>query len=178
MRGSRVAKRYARALLGLSEDRSQLEAWGAELERLARVVDAPEIAAPLAAPEVTQAARIEAMKKIAEQLGLSYPLQSLAVVVARHGRIAELRAISDSYQEQLDQLLGRARATLTFAHQPAAPDVAAVVSGLEAMTRKSIIATVNVDEALLGGVVAELEGKIYDGSLAARLSEAQRRLVG
>ena len=41
MKGSRVAKRYARALLGLSEDRNQLETWGAELERLARIGDAP-----------------------------------------------------------------------------------------------------------------------------------------
>ena len=31
MRSSRVAKRYARALLGLSNDRSQLEAWGADV---------------------------------------------------------------------------------------------------------------------------------------------------
>jgi F-type H+-transporting ATPase subunit delta len=178
VRGARVAKRYARALLGLSEDRSQLEAWGAELERLARVADAPEIGAMLAAPEVTHEVRIEAMKKIAERLGLSYPLQSLAVVVARHRRIGQLRAVSDSYQEQLDELMGRARATLTFARQPGSQDVAAVVSGLEAMARKTVIATVKVDQALLGGVVAELEGKIYDGSLAARLGEAQRRLVG
>lgn len=178
MRGARVAKRYARALLGLSEDRRQLETWGGELERLGRATAAPEIATLLAAPEATLAARIEAMKKIAERLELSYPLQSLAVVVARHGRITDLRAISDSYQEQLDDLMGRARANLTFARQPAAHEVAAVVSGLEAVSRKAIIATVKVDEALLGGVVAELEGKIYDGSLAARLSEAQRRLVG
>ena len=37
MKSSRVAKRYARALLGLSDDRNQLETWGAELERLARI---------------------------------------------------------------------------------------------------------------------------------------------
>lgn len=178
MRNSRAAKRYARALLGLSEDRAQRETWGAELERLARTAEAPEVALPLGAPEVSHDARIEAMKKIAERLDLSYPLQSLAVVVARHGRINELRAISDSYQEQLDDLLGRARATLTFAREPSTQDVTAAVSGLEAMTRKTVIATVKVDEALLGGVVAELQGKIYDGSLAARLSEAQRRLLG
>lgn len=178
MRSSRVAKRYARALLGLSEDRHQLEAWGAELERLARIADAPEIAARLASPELSHEARIEAMAKIAERLGLSYPLRSLAVVVARHGRIADLGAVSQSYQDQLDQMLGRARATLTFAREPGAQDTAAVVSGLEAMVRKTVIATVKVDPALLGGVVAELEGKIYDGSLATRLGEAQRRLVG
>jgi F0F1-type ATP synthase delta subunit len=57
-------------------------------------------------------------------------------------------------------------------------DTETVVRGLEAVVRKTVIATVKVDQALLGGVVAELEGKIYDGSLATRLSEAQRRMMG
>jgi F-type H+-transporting ATPase subunit delta len=178
MRDSRVAKRYARALLGLSEDRAQLEAWGGELERLARITDAPEVALHLGSPEVSHEARVEAMAKIAERLELSYPIRSMAVVVARHGRIADLIAIADSYQQQLDALLGRARAMLTFAREPGPEDTAAVTRGLEAMSRKSIIATVKVDEKLLGGVIAELEGKTYDGSLATRLREVGRRLAG
>lgn len=178
MKRSRVAKRYARALLGLSEDRAQLESWGAELERLARIADAPEIALHLASPKVSHEARVEAMAKIAERLELSYPMRSLAVVVAHHGRIADLTAVSQSYQEQLDVLLGRARATLTFARAPEAQDTEAVVRGLEATVRKTVIPTVKVDESLLGGVVAELEGKIYDGSLATRLRDAERRLGG
>jgi len=176
--GSRVAKRYARALVGLSEDPNQLEAWGAELERLARITEAPEVASLLAAPELAHGQRVDAMGKIAARLELSYPLRSLALVVARHGRIAELGAVAQVYRDLLDQMLGRARATLTFAIQPNDQDVAEVVRGLEAMVGKTVIATVNVDQSLLGGVVAELEGKIYDGSLATGLGEAQRRLAG
>lgn len=178
MKGSRVAKRYARALLGLSEDRNQLEKWGAELERLARIVDTPEVRSGLASPELSHETRIKAAEKIAERLDLSYSLRSLAVVVARHGRLADLTAISRSYQEHLDHLFARARATLTFAHQPERQDIAAVVSGLERLAHKTVIATVKVEEGLLGGVIAEMEGKIYDGSLASRLGEAQRRLMG
>jgi len=86
VRSSKVAKRYARALLGLASDHAQLEAWGVELERLARIVDAPEIAVQLESPELSQVARLEALSKIAEKLELSFPLRSFAVVVARHGR--------------------------------------------------------------------------------------------
>ena len=49
MRGSRVAKRYARALLEVA-DRSQVEAWGAELEKLARMVESPELMPMLTSP--------------------------------------------------------------------------------------------------------------------------------
>ena len=94
MKNSKVAKRYARALMGLSTDHAQLEAWGMELERLARIVDSPEVAAQLESPAVTHALRMEALGKIAERLDLSFPLRSFAVVVARHGRIQEIGAIS------------------------------------------------------------------------------------
>jgi F-type H+-transporting ATPase subunit delta len=177
MRGTRVAKRYARALLGLAE-RGQLEQWGAELEKLARVVESPELLVRLTSPELGEPARQQAMSTIAERLELSFPLRSFAVVLARHGRIQEIGSVADAYSDMVDEVLGRARATLTFAANPSDADIARVVAGLEAIASKKIIASVKVDNSLLGGVVAELGGRIYDGSLATRLHEAQRRLAG
>jgi F-type H+-transporting ATPase subunit delta len=178
VRSFKVAKRYARALMGLSNDNAQLEAWGAELERLARIVDSPEVAAQLESPAVTHADRMEALGKIAERLDLSFPLRSFAVVVASHGRVQEVAAMAETYARMLDDLMGRARATLTFAYQPTDDDLARVIAGLEAIAHKKIIPTTKVDASLVGGVVAELEGKIYDGSLATRLADAERRLSG
>jgi F-type H+-transporting ATPase subunit delta len=177
MKGSRVARRYARALLDLA-DKGNEEKWGVELERLAAMVESPELLERLASPELSEQTRQEAMAKIAERLDLSFPLRSFAVVVARHGRIRELDAIAESYRELLDQAMGRERATLTFAIQPSDDEVARVVGGLETIAKLKIIPTVKVDAALLGGVMAEMGGKIYDGSLATRLSEAKRRLAG
>ena len=178
MKSSKVAKRYARALMGLSNDHAQLEAWGAELERLARIVDAPEVAAQLESPTITHTDRMAALGKIAERLDLSFPVRSFAVVVAAHGRVREVAAMAETYARMLDDLMNRARATLTFAYQPSDADLAHVVAGLEAIAHKKIIPTTNIDPSLVGGVVAELEGKIYDGSLATRLADAQRRLSG
>ena len=177
MKGSRVAKRYARALLDLA-DRGNEEKWGAELERLAAVVESPELLERLTSPELSDQSRQEAMAKIAERLNLSFPVRSFAVVVARHGRIREIGAIAESYRDLVDQAMGRERATLTFATQPSDAEIARVVGGLEAIAHLKIIPTVKVDPALLGGVMAELGGRIYDGSLATRLEEAKRRLAG
>jgi F-type H+-transporting ATPase subunit delta len=177
MKGSRVARRYARALLELADKGSE-EKWGVELERLAAMVESPELLERLASPELSEQSRQEAMAKIAERLNLSFPLRSFAVVIARHGRIREIGAIAESYRDLLDHAMGRERATLTFALQPSDAEVARVVAGLEKIAAKKIIPTVQIDAGLLGGVTAELGGKIYDGSLATRLAEAQRRLAG
>jgi len=176
VKGSRVARRYARALIELATDPRQLEAWVAELDRLAATAGAPELAERLAAPDLSREIRAEAMGKIAERLGLSFPLRSFAVVVAQHGRIAHLPAMAEAYQALVDEALGRARAVLTFARQPSDAEVDGVADALGKIARKKIIPTVKVDETLLGGVVAELEGRIYDGSLAAQLAQAQQKL--
>jgi len=178
MRSSRVARRYARAMLGLSSDHRQLEPWGAEIEKLAQIVEAPEIIGAFISPEVAPAAKIQALALIAEKLQLSYPVRSFATVVARHGRIADLGAIAGAYARMLDDLMGRTRATITFAQKPAEPDLRRVVQGLAAIAQKEVIPTVKVNPDLIGGVIAELEGKIYDGSVARRLAEAARRLAG
>ena len=178
MRSSRVAKRYARALLGLSNDRGQLEIWGSELERLAQVIELPEIDASFASPEVSIAAKIQALATITEKLELSFPVRSFTAVVARHGRIPELPAVADAYARMLDDLMGRARATLVFAAQPGDADIRRITDKLEQIAHKKIISTVKIDQALLGGVVVELESKTYDGSLSSRLSEAQQQLAG
>jgi F-type H+-transporting ATPase subunit delta len=178
VRSSKVAKRYARALAGLSSDHSHLEAWGAELERLAQIVGAPQVTAQLGSPEVTPVARLQALALISERLRLSFPLRSFSAVVARHGRLEDLPAIAEAYRDILDELLGRVRATLIFARAPYDAELAQVMTGLEAIAHKKIIPTVKIDGTLLGGLVVELEGKTYDGSLATRLAEAQRRLAG
>jgi F-type H+-transporting ATPase subunit delta len=178
MKSSKVAKRYARALLGLSSEHAQLEIWGAELYRLAEVVEMPAIAGAFVSPEVSAAAKIDALRLIVEKLELSYPVRSFAAVVARHGRIEDLAAVAEAYGRMLDDLMGRTRATLTFAQTPSDGDLARVLGGLEGIAQKRIIPTVQVDPALIGGVIAELEGKTYDGSLARRLAEAARQLAG
>ena len=178
MRSSKVAKRYARALLGLSNDRGQLQIWAAELERLANVVRTPEIDAAFNSPEVSITAKFQALATITEKLDLSFPVRSFAAVVARHGRVPDLSAMAEAYGRILDELMGRARATLIFATEPGDADVKRIVSKLEHLAGKQIIPTIKIDKALLGGVTVELEGKTYDGSLTSRLAEAQQRLAG
>ena len=59
MKNYRVARRYARALLEVAP-RDQTEKWGAELERLAQMVEAPELMSKLVSPELPQESREQA----------------------------------------------------------------------------------------------------------------------
>lgn len=178
MTSLKVARRYARAMLGLSQDNAEREKWGVELEQLARVFEQADVVAAFASPEVTPSSKLAAINKIAERLELSYPMRSFVAVLTRHGRADDTPAVADAYRTMLDQLMGRARAHLTFATSPQPGDIERVVHSLEAIAHKTIIPTINVNSALIGGMIAELEGKTYDGSVANRLTELARRMAG
>jgi len=173
---TKVARRYAQALLELAADQGQLEKWGAELERLAQVISSPELLPRLTSPELPDQQRLEAVTLIASRMELSFPLRSFAVVVARHGRLAEMAAIAQAYRDLLDRHLGRTRARITFAAKPSREELATVVEALERVSGKKVIPQVEVDASLIGGVVAELEGRTYDASVANRLLILQREL--
>ena len=178
MTGSKAARRYARALIGLSQDSAQLERWATDLQSLARATTEPEVAALLASPALAPQSRTQAMDRIAERLGVGFPVRSFVAVVTQHGRAGEFEEISQAYQQMLDEHLGRTRATLTFAREPDDAQVKMLVERLAAIAGKTIIPTVKVDAGLLGGVTTELEGRIYDGSLSTQLAEAKKRLSG
>jgi F-type H+-transporting ATPase subunit delta len=173
----RVAKRYARALLALVTNDSELESWGTALQKLAAVIEDPELFLRLGVPDLPVRTRIEIIDKIAERLNLGFPLRSFAAVAARHGRLTELPAISKAYRELVDERLGRTRAILTFARPPADVEIQKIVDNLATIAGKTIIPTGKVDGTLLGGVIAELEGRTYDGSLATMITGVQQRLA-
>ena len=160
-------------------DQGNEEKWGAELERLAAMVESPELIDRARVAGTLRSNRgSRRWRRLPSASNLSFPLRSFAVVIARHGRIRDIGAIAESYRDLLDQQLGRERATLTFAIQPVRRRSRARGRRPRSDRGKKIIPTVKVDPALLGGVTAELGGKIYDGSLATRLAEAKQRLAG
>ena len=48
----------------------------------------------------------------------------------------------------------------------------------ERQTGKRVVADASVNPGLLGGVVVEIAGRVYDGSLRTRLERLERSLAG
>ena len=85
--------------------------------------------------------------------------------------------IADQYQRILDQMLGRVRATITSS-TPLAAQGETVVAALARQTGRTVLAEERVDPSLLGGVVVDIEGTVYDGSLSGQLERMRERHGG
>jgi len=173
-----VARRYAKAVAEIAREENVLDEVGGELFAVASVTADPEIGAALASPLLSPAHRRALMQSIAERLGLRPSIRNFLLLLADQHRLDQLGAIAEHYQRLVDAALGRVRARITSATEISADEQRAVIGALEGLTGKKVIAEGAVDPALLGGIVVEVEGKVYDGSVQTQLERLAAGIAG
>lgn len=176
MTGS-IARRYAKAIFSLAGDEGAREEIGEELANLAAVASDPEIGATLANPLLAAATRKAIATTLAEQLSVRPTTHNFLLLLADHQRLDQLAAISAHYRRLLDRALGRVRAKVISA-APLAEQRNALVARLESLTGRTVLTEDQVDPRLLGGVLVEVEGKVYDGSLRTQLERLAVSVAG
>lgn len=173
-----IARRYAKAIFSLAQDESTLEPTGDEIERLAAVAADPELAAALANPLLSSTTRRAIARSLAERLDLRPTTRNFVALLADHQRLDQLVGIADQYRRLVDRALGRVRVQITSATALTAEQQERVVAAFARKTGRSVLPTVSVEPALLGGVIVEVEGKVYDGSVRTQLTRLAGNIAG
>ncbi len=171
-----VAKRYARALAAVASEEGRLESTVEELARVSAWVADPQLATALAAPTLAGAPRRALIGQMTQSLGLATLTSNFLSLLAERNRLGELAAIAHAYGAMVDRALDRVRARIRVAAPLAAETLAEVSEVLERICGKSVIATVETDPDLIGGLTIEIEGRVYDGSVRTQLEHLARTL--
>ncbi len=170
-----AARRYAEAVFGLAQSDASYDAWAADLDRLAALLEVPVAAKALTSPAVPAARKLAFIT--AELPDLRPPARNLVGLLLRHDRLELLPEIAVAYRELLDRLRGIATAHVTTA-VPLDDEARAVVA--ERLARyigKQVRIEATVDPSILGGVVARVGDTLIDGSVRGRLEALRRRLT-
>jgi F-type H+-transporting ATPase subunit delta len=175
---SSVSPRYAKALFALAKDGGLLEQTATEIERVAGLASDPQIGPVLGSPLLATESRRELVRTLAHELSLSDLLTRFLGLLAEHHRLAQLPGIARFFGRLLDAELGRARITVRSATALNDQHEAVLVKAFEQRTGKRILAQRVIDPDLLGGVVVEVEGTVYDGSVRTQLARLAKRLAG
>ncbi|MBI3785782.1 MAG: ATP synthase F1 subunit delta [Deltaproteobacteria bacterium] len=175
---SSVSRRYAKALFTLAKEAKVLEPTAEQVDRLAAVVHDPSVGPVIASPLLAPSKRTEMAKMLGRELALSDLLTRFLLVLADHKRLGELPMIGLSYNRLLDAELNRARAVIRTATALDPQQQAELIDKFARLTGKQVLAQVAVDPSLLGGVVVEVEGKVYDGSVRNELDRLSAQLTG
>ena len=177
MSGS-IARCYAKALLALSQERGTPVETAAELENFTSLVADPQITSVLTNPLLSAARRRSLVRALAEQLALTPITRNFLCLLADHQHLDQLAAIVHQYQRLVDRLLARVRASVTSAAALSTAQQRTLVHACEGVTGLTVLADFEQDRQLLGGVVVEIEGTVYDGSFRTQLNSLAESMSG
>lgn len=164
-----AARRYAKALLDLAQAEKVADAIGNELAQIVSALADPAIEKVLLLPTLPLKARREIVEQIVASAKPNPTLSSFLRVLADNDRLTILKDVYDAYQARLERASGKVRAQIRSAAALTAKEQRSLVEAFSRRTGKTVIPTVTVDPTLLGGVVVEIEGRVYDASLQAQL---------
>ena len=173
-----VARRYAKAIFAIGEEKGIFELIGRQLSELAELWrESPELRQTLENPVFKLSQKRVVLQGLLPRIAPARQVQSLALLLLERGRIAEIPAIARAYEEMCDEKLSRVRARVCSAQPLDLASEAEIRKALERRTGKKVIMTTEVDQGLIGGVVAYVAGVVLDGSVAARLEGLKNRLL-
>lgn len=173
-----VAERYANALLQIGSETDNVQRFADDLAGFVKgCAAAPELLPALSHPGFSPEERMNVLNAVLASVELHTVSANFLRVVLEKGRISSLATIVDSYVSMADKAAGRARANVVTAVEMDAATRDQVRDILQTLTGKTIVVEPSVDPEILGGMIAEIDGQIYDASLRARLVRVRHDLL-
>lgn len=178
MIGSAVGKRYATALYGLAEENKAVDRIGKDLAALAETWKTnAELRNLFESPRFGLEEKRSVIGALADKSGAHPMFKNMLLLLSDRRRLPYLPDIASAYERIAERRSGRVRAEVISAGKLPDSYYAELERTLEAATGKDVVIVRREDPSLIGGVVTNVGGKVYDGSLSNRLKELRAQLL-
>ena len=179
MTAGSVAKRYAKALFEIGQEKNNLLALLNQVQQLAELWRENEtLKSVMANPQVATETRRKVWIEIASRSGINKTCRNFLNLLIDKSRLSELPAIARELLALTDEKENRLRAELHSAAPISDEVITRLKSALERLTGKVVILNTTIDPALIGGVVTRVGDTLYDGSIKSQLSKLKANMLG
>lgn len=176
---SLLAERYATALFDLADARRALDAVAADLRQLRTMLTSSEdLGRLLRSPILSREAQSRGIAAVAQAAGLSPLVRDFLAVVARNRRLFAVPAMIAAYLARLAERRGEVAAEVTVAQPLTQGQLEALGDQLRRTIGRRVSIQVEVDPALIGGMVVKVGSRLVDSSLRSRLQRLQLAMKG
>ena len=177
MRDSTIARNYAEALLELARRAEDPAGWGKLMRDVANGVQQDiTVQHFLESPKVSEAQKNEVFFQAFGDRVPRHFLRFLQTLVRKRRQML-IPQISDEYDKLLDIHEGRVHANVTVARETSAEDAAEISEQLSRVVGKTVVAHLNVNPAIIGGVVVKIGDTVMDGSVRRRLGRLKAQIL-
>ena len=172
-----LARRYARALLSLSQRRGDLERTQAELQQLAALFARDiRVRRFFETPNVARADKLAFLEqRWRPKFGAT--VYGLLMLLLRRRRLDHLVSISDEFTKLSEQAQGIVRATVRTAVPMDDAQADRLTAALGRRSGLRVMLTRETDAGLIGGAVVSMDHQVIDGTLATEFWRIRRQLL-
>lgn len=172
-----AAARFARALFDVVRT-GDPERAGEDLGAFVALVSGhADLHRALTSPAVPASAKQKIVAELLRVQPLADPVARLLGLLAERDRLVLLPGIVEAYRQRLLDHQQVVRAEVTTAVPLASDRAAALEQSLAEATGKRVLVSTSVDPAILGGIVARIGSRVYDGSVAHHLQRVKAQLI-
>jgi F-type H+-transporting ATPase subunit delta len=91
-------------------------------------------------------------------------------------RFKTLVKSQEPFMQKVRKASGRVRAEVVMPVNPSEADLRRIKEALNKLVERDVELTLKIDPEILGGVVAKVEDKVFDGSVRTQLERIRRAL--
>jgi F-type H+-transporting ATPase subunit delta len=172
-----LARRYARAIIDLAQEADQVSEIGEELNKIAKLfADSHELIHLFTDPTVGDEMKEKVLEELLGKGGIQDLTKRFVHVLLTKNRLLGIEEIAAVYRDFSDQLSKRIRARVVSAAPLKDEEVDRIRKTLAGIADQEVVLELEVDENILGGIVAHLGSQVYDGSLKNQLQQIKENL--
>ena len=181
MSSNKLARRYALALVSLGKEADALAPISSSLHSFsAALLEGDRLLyRTLKNPAVSSVEKIAIVKEISKSLELHpYACNTILLLIER-SRLAAFNHLVTAFDHMADELLNRVRATVTTASEindAEKQELKTTLSKAHDIPSENLIVEFQINSEIIGGLIAKVGDRTYDGSIRNQLKELQQIL--
>jgi F-type H+-transporting ATPase subunit delta len=174
-----LAGRYAIALFELAREEKKLDEVAASLAAVKQALaESDDLRALTTSPLIGRDEAERAIAAAAGAMGLDPITGNFLGVLARNRRLAQLGNVIRAFDTLAARHRGEIKAEVVSAHPLDDGQVAAIGENLRTRFGSDIAVDLNVDPAILGGLVVKIGSRMIDGSIRTKLNSLAQAMKG
>lgn len=174
-----VARRYATALADIVAKSGETEVVKSELQKWEDLMKSNgELRNAFGNPAINHSNKEKVLENLLEKAKPTKTTANFLRVLLRNSRLTELTQINEKFAAVLEERSGVISAEVTSARPLSDSQKADFQANLAKLTGKQINLNFEIDEQIIGGVIARVGSTVYDTSVRTQLEKLKSELIG
>lgn len=179
MANSRIAKRYAKALLEIAEESKKLDKITQDIQTIDSLIKiSRDIQLFLKSPIIKEEKKKEIIREIFSDGKIDPVTLRFILLLVDKNREGLLHDITKAYQDLYDEKMGIVNAEVVTVIEIDEDEKKKVEQKILELTgANKVKATYKVDPTIIGGIVIKIGDRVYDGSIRRKIYLLREQLI-